>query len=89
MSAQKPHASTGFRTVPRWVALMTGFIFSFVWSNRKRSRNGIRHGLRGGFQVCSAPFIEPGPSEGVLGPSLARKRLKFDQNYNTDFSCCV
>ena len=34
----------------------------------------------------SAPFFEPDPSGGVLGPSLAGKRPKTDQNFNLDFS---
>ncbi len=34
----------------------------------------------------SAPFLEPDPSGGVLGPSLAGKRPKTDHNFNADFS---
>ena len=34
----------------------------------------------------AAPFFEPDASGGVLGPSLAGKRPKTDQNFNLDFS---
>ena len=34
----------------------------------------------------SAPFFEPDPFKGVLGPSLAGKRPKTDQNFNLDSS---
>ena len=33
-----------------------------------------------------ALFLEPDPSGGVLGPSLAGKRAKFGHNQNLDFS---
>ena len=60
--------------------------FSFLGSNRKRSRNGSRICLRGCLKVRSAPFFEPDPSGGVLGPCLAGKRIKTDQNFNLDIS---
>ncbi len=50
------------------------------------SRNGIRLGILGGFYVPSAPSVEPDPSGGVLGPSLAGKGPKTDRNFNSDFS---
>ena len=34
----------------------------------------------------SAPFVEPDPFKGVLGPSVAGKRPKTDQNVNLDLS---
>ncbi len=34
----------------------------------------------------SAPFFEPDPYKGVLGPSLARKRPKTNQNFDLYFS---
>ncbi len=50
------------------------------------SRNGIRIGLLGWFYVRSAPFFQPDPFGGVLGPSLAGKRPQIDQNFNLDMS---
>ncbi len=52
---------------------------------QKMSRNGSIIGLLGCFWVRSASFSEPDPSGGVLGPSLAGKRPKTNQNLNLDF----